>query len=268
MGKAARLKQERRAAAKPPPVGKRRPPLEQSRRVVVAASGGIVVVVAIVVATLLATRSSPKPAPPAPASAADRNAPKALVSAADAVDFHPTTEPGTGEAEDEPASAAQPPYNQNLLADGTTAPGFTLSTPQGKEVSLSSYRGKTVLLEFFATWCPHCNAEAPHLRKLDASLPASKYAFVSVNADGETAPSVFAFHRYYGLQYPALVDPSSQPGSFHQQGKAGTVTSKYRVVAYPTFYVIDPSGKITFATDGEQPDAFLREQLLEANKSG
>jgi peroxiredoxin len=268
MGKAARLRQERRLARKPPPVGKRRSSAEQARRLIAAASGGVIVVVAIAIAVLLTTRSSPKPAPPAPASVSDRDAPASLVSAADAVGFHPTTEPGVGEIEGQPAADAQPPENQNLLSVGSAAPAFTLSTPQGQKVSLAGYRGKAVLLEFFATWCPHCNAEAPHLRSLYASLPKRKVAFVSVNADGETAPSVFAFHRYYGLQYPALVDPSSQPGSFDQQGAAGKVTTSYRVEAYPTFYVLDPQGRISWRSDGEQPDALLRQQLLKAAAVG
>ena len=268
MGKAARLKEQRRTAAKPPPVGKQRPRAEQTRRLIWVASGGLIVVVGIVVGVLLATRSSPSVAAPPATPAADRNAPASLVSAADATGFHPTTEPGTGEIEGQPASAAEPAQNQNLLPVGSTAPAFTLSTPQGTTVSLSDYRGKAVLLEFFATWCPHCNAEATHLHDLYASLPKKKVAFVSVNADGETAPSVFAFHRYYGLQYPALVDPSSQPGSFKQQGTAGKVTSAYRVEAYPTFYVIDPKGRISWRSDGEQPDALLRQELQSAAASG
>lgn len=131
------------------------------------------------------------------------------------------------------------------------APNFTLKTPQGKSVSLSQYRGKAVLLEFFATWCPHCNAEAPHLRAIANSLPKGT-AIVSVNADGESAPSVFAFHRYYGLPYPALVDSSSQPGSFNSPGAAGPVTKKYQVQAFPTFYVVGPNGRVTWRDDGEQ----------------
>ena len=50
------------------------------------------------------------------------------------------------------------------------------------------------------------------------SLPKRKVAFVSVNADGETAPSVFAFHRYYGLQYPALVDSELPAGQLQPAG--------------------------------------------------
>jgi len=266
MGKAARAKQQRRVKT-PPPVGKRRPPAEQRRNLILAGTAALIVL-AGVVGGVLATRSSGKAPPPAASvSASDRNAPASLVRAANAVGFHPTTEPGVGEVEGKPASAALPPENPNLLKVGTRAPDFTLKTPEGKPVSLSSYRGKAVLLEFFATWCPHCNAEAPHLERLYASLPKQKIAFVSVNADGETAPSVFAFHRYYGLRYPALVDPSSQPGSFTQQGGAGRVTNAYHVEAYPTFYIVDPHGKIAWRSDGEQPDALLRQQLLAASRA-
>ena len=148
-----------------------------------------------------------------------------------------------------------------LTSMNSVAPAFTLKTPQGQSVSLAQFRGRVLLLEFFATWCPHCDAEAPNLKKTLAALPRSKYAWISVNADGETAPSVFAFHRYYGLQYPALVDPSSHPGSFDAQGAAGPVSTRYRVESFPTFYVINPQGRIVWRSDGEQPDALLRQEL-------
>jgi len=268
MGKASRTKQERRRAAAtkpPPPVGKRAVGARNLRAVWIG-TGLLAVVVAVVVGVLIATRSSPKVAGRAPETASDKNAPASLVTAANQVGFHPTTEPGIGQIEGEPASAAQPPTNPNLLAAGTIAPNFTLETPEGRRVGLSQYRGKAVLLEFFATWCPHCNAEAPHLRTIGNSLPRGT-AILSVNADGEGAPSVFAFHRYYGLPYPALVDPSSQPGSFNSPGSAGPVTTKYNVQAFPTFYVIDPQGRITWRGDGEQPDALLRQQLRQAAAS-
>jgi len=268
MSKAARLRQQRSMAPRPPAVGKQRPGSERTTRLIWAGTGALVVVVAIVAGALLATRSSPKTPSSASPSAADRNASPALVAAANQVGFHPTTEPGVGVIEGEPASAAQPPANPDLLPVGSKAPGFTLRTPQGQKVSLSDYRGKAVLLEFFASWCPHCNAEAPHLRSLYASLPKSKATIVSVNADGETAPSIFAFHRYYGLRYPALVDPSARPGSFTAQGDAGAVSSAYKVDSFPTFYVVDPQGRIAWRSDGEQPDALLRELVTQAEGSG
>ena len=271
MGKAARLKKERRIAP-PPPVGKQRP-LAERTRLIWAATGGLVIVVGIVVGVLLATRSTSTPPPAAAPSASDQNAPAALVKAADAVGFHPTTEPGTGELENLPASAARSwggsrlrprPSTPDLLPIGSKAPAFTLKTPDGRTVSLADFRGKAVLLELFATWCPHCNAEAPHLKQLYATLPKSRYAFVAITGDGEDAASVFAFHRYYGLQFPALLDPSSQPGSFHQEGASGPVSTAYQLHAFPTFYVITPTGKIAWASDGEQSDALLRLELQKA----
>jgi peroxiredoxin len=187
-----------------------------------------------------------------------------LVRAANAVHFRPTTEPGVGLIEKQHAWAGTQTPPAYLLPVGSKAPVFTLKTPEGARVSLADLRGKAVLLEFFATWCPHCNAEAPHLRSLYASLPKSRYAFLSVNADGENAASIFAFHRYYGLRYPALLDPSAVPGSYSRQGAAGAVTTRYRLQVYPTFYVIDPTGRIVWAAGGEQPDALLRKGLARA----
>jgi peroxiredoxin len=266
MGKAARTKAARRHTV-PPPVGKQRPRAERAK-LVWGATAAVVVVVGIVVGVLVATRQTSSTPPPASSSASDANAPAALVAAADAVGFHPTTEPGTGQVEGLPASQAAAPSNPNLLAVGATAPAFTLKTPQGQTVSLADYRGKAVLLEFFATWCPHCNAEAPHLARLARTLPKSRYAFLSVNADGEDDASVFAYHRYFGLPFPALLDPSSQPGSFHQQGAPGPVTTDYRIGSYPTYYIVDPKGRIAWRSDGEQPDALLRLELARAAARG
>lgn len=264
MGKAARRKQQQRNVAKPPPpVGKNatRPPA----RLVWFATSGIVGLIVVVVAILLTTKSSPKTPPPAASvSASDANASPALISAAQAVGFHPTTEAGVGEVEGKAADAVGTAPDTNLLPVGTTAPAFTLETPQGAKVSLASYRGHAVLLEFFATWCPHCNAESPHLRTLANSLKAKGIRFLSVNADGETAPSIYAFHRYYGLPYPALVDPGAQAGSFNQQAPPGKVSIAYKVQTFPTFYVIGKSGKITWTGEGEKPDALLRQELLKA----
>jgi hypothetical protein len=75
---------------------------------------------------------------------------------------------------------------------------------------------------------------------------------------------VYAFHRYFGLPYPALLDQGTQTGSFTQPGASGPVTSEYHLRSFPTFYVISPTGRITFASDGEQPDALLRQELLQA----
>ena len=259
MGKASRIKAEKRKT--PPPVGKQQ---GVSQRTILYVTIGVIAVIVAGAVAYSQLKSSPKAPPPAAASAADKGAPASLVKAAAAIGFTPRTEAGVGQIESQPASAAQAPSNPNLLPVGTTAPDFTLETPAGQTVSLASYRGKATLLEFFATWCPHCDAEAPNLKKTLAALPRSKYGWISVNADGETAPSVYAYHRYFGLKDPALLDPSSQPGSWTQQGAPGKVTTAYQVAAFPTFYVVDPNGKITWTSDGEQPNALILQQLKKA----
>lgn len=63
---------------------------------------------------------------------------------------------------------------------------------------------------------------------------------------------------------PALVDPGSPAGSFAKEGGAGKVSTEYQVEAFPTFYVINPKGSITWRSGGEQPDALLGMELLKA----
>jgi len=229
------------------------------------ATVGVVMAVSLTTLYLVNNqKAAPAPKPSKTIAASDRNAPPALVAAANKVGFHTSTEPGVGLIESKPASAANGPSTSDLLKPGTTAPLFTLKTPQGTTVSLSSYRGHAVVLELFATWCPHCQAEAPHLARLARELAPRGVRFISINADSENAASVFAFHRYFGLPYPALLDPGQPAGSFTEQGGSGPVTSAYHLHAYPTFYVINPSGKVTWASDGEQPDALLGQQALAA----
>lgn len=191
-----------------------------------------------------------------------------LVAAAEAVGFKPSLGPGMGQIENLPASSAAATMSKNLLPVGAAAPDFRLKTATGVEVSLGALRGKAVLVEFFATWCPHCQAEAPHLANLSKELAASKYAVLAINADGEDAPSVYAFDHFYDTPYPVLLDPSAVTGSFHNRGAIGPVSAAYKIEFLPTFYVIAPDGTVAWRSDGEQPDALLRGQLQAVAKEG
>ncbi|HZI35346.1 MAG TPA: TlpA disulfide reductase family protein, partial [Gaiellales bacterium] len=162
------------------------------------------------------------------------------------------------------ASDSPAPNNTTLLKPGTVAPAFSLKTPEGDTVSLSDYAGKALLIEFFATSCPHCQAEAPHLHGLYNMLDTSREQMVSINADSEGAPSVYAFHRYFGLQYPALLDLGPQVGSWHSPQNPGPITNAYHIQGYPTFYVIAPDGTVRWASDNEQPTAKLKQELDQA----
>ena len=222
----------------------------------------IAVFVALVVGGVLLARSSSKPRV-VTIPKADRNATAALIRAAEDVGFRPPSLGSAGEIEDRPAAAAKI-LTKGLLAAGAQAPDFTLRTPTGTPLSLHALRGKAVLLEFFATWCPHCNAEAPHLKDLYASLPHTKVAFVSVDGNSDDAPSVFAYHVWYGLPFPALLDQGAKTVTFPEHGPLGPVSQRYGVSSWPTFYVLDARGRVSWRSGGEQPDELLARELRRA----
>ena len=233
------------------------------RRAAVFATLGVVVLgIAAAFVIWGLQRSTAIMAPPTEASAAAD-----LAKAADALKFHLTTDTNVGIIETLPADTTLLPPSKSMLAVGQVAPDFSLTTPQGERVSLSAYKGRTVLLEFFATWCPHCQAEAQHLRRLYATLSPESFAFLSVNADGEDPASLYAFHRFFAIDWPVLLDPATPAGSFLKAGAAGAVTRAYGVALYPTFYIIDQKGRVAWRNDREQPDLLLIEQLRNAANS-
>ncbi len=258
-----RLDPEAEARVSQLPLGPGREPFSRRARVRLALLLGALLVIAVVASAVLATGSGKVPGRLVTIPAADRSASAALLRAAAAVGFHSPAAAGAGGVESLPASAARA-SGSRLLAVGSQAPGFMLRTPEGVPVELSRLRGKAVLLEFFATWCAHCAAEAPHLESLYRSLPRSHVAFVAVNADSEDAASILAYHIYFGLQFPAVLDPGSHLGSFHARGPVGPVTTRYRVATTPTFYVLDRSGRVVWRGVGEQPDSTLRAALRQA----
>jgi peroxiredoxin len=249
---------------------RRRKPLGKRQRAIFAATLGIAVVVAIVVGIVLAAGSGDETPRAVTLTGADEDASPELIQAAQKVNFQPPKLAGTGTIEDDPASASPGATNTALLPVGSEVSDFTLKSPTGKSYSLSDFRGKAVLLEFYAAWCPHCAAEAPHLAALAKSLPASRYAFLAVNADNESAASVFAYHVYFGLPFPALLDPvpGEDPVDFPTHGSLGPVSRSFKVAYFPTFYVIDTKGRISWSGDGEQPDALLKRELERAAETG
>jgi peroxiredoxin len=136
--------------------------------------------------------------------------------------------------------------NGNPTAAGKVAPGFTLPAEQGGNVSLSQYRGKVVVLEFFAPWCPHCRNEVSTLNTVAQvfsdqvqvlSVSASPYGFNYESSGGSdtsaiTMADVQKFVSTFHVSYPALLDTSLRVGN------------AYGVYGYPQIYVIDRNGVI------------------------
>jgi thiol-disulfide isomerase/thioredoxin len=229
-----------------------------------------IVVVVGIGAAFIASALSAAARPPVTAAApavAPAGPLDALAAAADALGFRQTTGADIGVVENMPADTTLLPPSKTVLPVGSVAPDFSLSTPTGLTMRLSDFKGKTVLLEFFATWCPHCQAEARHLLTLAPLLPAARFAILSVNADSEDPASLFAFDRFFGIPWPTLLDPGTPKGSYNQGGGAGPVTQAYGVAVYPTFYIIDAKGRIAWRGDREKPDALLLKEMRDASGS-
>jgi thiol-disulfide isomerase/thioredoxin len=112
---------------------------------------------------------------------------------------------------------------------GAPAPNFTLRTIGGKDVSLASYRGKTLVINVWATWCPPCRQEMPDLLTSEAKMRGSNVEFLGVDTT-EEAPIVRAYIVAKGVPYAQAIDSRK------------TFQKDYDIQYFPTTFVIDPSG--------------------------
>lgn len=125
---------------------------------------------------------------------------------------------------------------------GSPANDFTATTVDGKQVSLSSYRGHAVWLTFGASWCAACQAEAPDIEAAyqKAKAQGSVVLAVSISEDSATA---LDYAKRAGLTYPQIADPNTD------------IASAYRVNGIPAHFFIDKSGTLrSVATGGLSPE--------------
>lgn len=113
---------------------------------------------------------------------------------------------------------------------GYLAPDFTLTSLDGQNISLSSLRGTPVLLNFWATWCPPCRQEMPHLQDFYERYK-DQIALLGIDW-GEDAETVKRFLERLGVSYPNLLD------------QRATVFVLYRLTGIPTSFFIDREGYI------------------------
>ncbi len=109
------------------------------------------------------------------------------------------------------------------------APDFTLRDIGGGTVSLASYRGSLVLLNFWATWCGPCRDEMPSLENLSRNFGGQGLTLLAINQK-ESAAQVTSYMRTHALNFPTPLDSD------------GRVSAAYRVFGIPVTYVIDGSG--------------------------
>ena len=124
---------------------------------------------------------------------------------------------------------------------GETAPSFTIESLNSDEtVSLDDFKGKVVILDFWASWCGPCLVAMPKLSALSDALPKEKAALVAVSVD--TNPKrALRFMKKMGATYDSLIDQS------------GEVAAMYNLPGMPTTFVIDPDGKVAARLVGFKP---------------
>ena len=148
-----------------------------------------------------------------------------------------------------PKEAETQTESTTLVKAGDTAPDFTVELFDGSQVTLSSLRGKVVLLNFWATWCPPCRQELTRVQKEIIDHFAGKpFVFLPVSR-GEKREAVEAFREKTGYTFPMGLD------------SARTVYDRYATDYIPRNFLIDKQGKVILATvgyDDEEFDALIR----------
>lgn len=132
--------------------------------------------------------------------------------------------------------SGDPQTTQNAIA-GKVAPSFAVPSIDGKRQSLSVYRGHTVVMNLWATWCPPCRAEMPDLERLYETYRARGLVVIGIN-QGESRQRAAAFAQSLRIRYPIWLDDQQQYGR------------TYIAIGLPTTIIIDPSGVAVRGFDG------------------
>lgn len=140
------------------------------------------------------------------------------------------------------------------LEKGQFAPDFTLYSLQGEPLTLSELRGKRVVLNFWATWCPPCEAEMPHMQKYyEKYRKEDNVEIVGVNMTyaNEKLDRVEQFLKSYDITFPIVLEQTE------------AVAFQYEILTMPTTYMIDTAGKIQKQIIGPLDLDALRENVIQ-----
>lgn len=137
------------------------------------------------------------------------------------------------------------------VQEGNKAPDFALKTLDGKEMKLSDMAGKKVILNFWATWCPPCKAEMPHMQEFYEEQKDSGIEILAVNLTTaeKNSDDIGAFLKDYGLTFPVILD------------SLGEVGQTYSALTIPTSYIVDSSGIIRKKIVGPMDKEMMQELM-------
>ena len=131
-------------------------------------------------------------------------------------------------------------YATDLVKVGTAAPDFKMKTPQGKTIQLSKFaKGKTVVLDFWASWCPDCRKDAPEVMRLYNKYRQYGIEFIGVSMDTDIEAWKKAIEKF-GITYPQV--------SELKKFKETDIAKAYGVNWIPSMVVIGPDGQVKLST--------------------
>jgi len=117
-------------------------------------------------------------------------------------------------------------------AAGDMAPDFTLEDTEGNKVKVSALRGKVVMVNFWATWCPPCKEEMPSMERLNKIMAGEDFVMLAINADDNGRAVVPDFLKENPHDFTVLYDDQ------------GAVKKSYGVYKMPESFIINKDGKI------------------------
>ncbi len=139
--------------------------------------------------------------------------------------------------------------------EGAAAPDFVVKDLAGQEVRLASLKGKVVLVNFWATWCPPCKEEIPSMMKLNQSMAGKQFQMLAISVDEGGKEAVASYFKKSGMMLPAYLDSD------------GAVSRNYGTTGVPETFIVDKAGiiqkKIVGGMDWSAPEvsAYLDELL-------
>ena len=145
-----------------------------------------------------------------------------------------------------PAQAQAPSASEgkdSAKSDASLAPDFSLvNVADGKPVTLSKLRGKVVLVDFWATWCPPCRMTIPHLMDLQKEYGGKRFTVVGISLDQQGESVVKPFYDAWKMNYPVVIDQD------------GSVARNYGGIrSIPTGLLIDRGGRVITGFVGYRP---------------
>lgn len=138
-----------------------------------------------------------------------------------------------------------------LVATAPDPPAMGSSAPKTEGVSLAgradleALKGRVVLLDFWASWCPPCVAALPTLSAFGERYGAEGLTVLGVNQDGQDEATVRAFHGTHHLNFDSILD-------------SGAIAQRYGVVSLPTSFLIDRAGRVAKMYRGPADERVLR----------